>query len=213
MHFAARRYANTNVSCDFMEPPILIEALNDDVFRILDKGYFLNQLDEKAVKARWMGFGPASLQSIARKESELRTTLPPSYKDFLLVSNGFRHISMFIYKLYSVEEIDWAANVEDERWLAGIESDPIEVSDHDYSDYSENQRPERFRPEYFRNSLKISGWGDACCLFLNPNIQHKGEWEVLFYATWLPGTNRYRSFKDYLIQTHEHNLNAIRAED
>jgi hypothetical protein len=86
------------------------------------------------------------------------------------------------------------------------------MTDSEYLIYGETQRSEWFRGEYFRNSLKVSDWGDACCLFLNPAIQHDGEWEVLFYATWFPGTERHKSFGDFLIHTHKSNQELLNSE-
>jgi len=196
-----------------MEIPELINKLNDDVLQLVGTNTFFNNLDQDAVKSRWLGYLPASIQTIKQKEYQLKTELPKSYREFFLYSNGFRHISPFIDNLYPIEEIDWAKNIEDESWLNGIESDRIEISDAEYLNYSKTQRSELFRPEYFRASLKISDWGDGCCLFLNPEIKHGGEWEVLFYATWGPGTMRYRSFKEYLIETHANNLSFLNSDN
>lgn len=192
-----------------MEVSELVNKLNDDVLKLSHSNYFLNQLDRVAIDNRWMGYSPVTQAQIVEKELQLETTLPKSYKDFLLTSNGFRHISPSIYELYSIEKLDWARNIEDDHWLTAIEGDAIEVSDTDYLNYSNTQRTEWFRPEHFRSSLKISGWGDACCLYLNPEIKDEGEWEVLFHATWWPGTRRYRSFKEYLIDTHQSNLKLL----
>ena len=50
------------------------------------------------------------------------------------------------------------------------------------------------RNEYLRHTLEVSGEGDGIYL-LNPKvITADGEWEAWFFATWLPGARRYRSF-------------------
>ena len=103
--------------------PQLIEHLNDDILQLADRNYFLNQLDREAIQSRWMGYPPTSLSAIIHREFQLDTVLPKSYKDFLLTSNGFRHVSPSIYKIYSIEKVDWARNIEDKSWLNGIESD------------------------------------------------------------------------------------------
>jgi hypothetical protein len=191
-----------------MEISQLLKHLNEDFFKAIEIDENRPrrvEIDQSVFTNKWLGFPPASEISIVEKERQLGTNLPPSYREFLLFSNGFRNISPFIFNLYSIEKIDWAKNTEDPWWLDLIESDPSNVSDEDYLIYDDTQRSEWDRPEYFRKSLKISDWGDACCLFLNPMIKHDNEWEVLFYATWYPGTHRYRSFKEFLNNTYDSN--------
>lgn len=195
-----------------MEVSQLLKNINDVFFKAVDLGKDLpriRELDPIAIETRWLGFPPASPDAISLKETELGVLLPDSFKEFLLTSNGFRDISPFIFTLYPIEKVDWASNIEDPWWLDLVESDKIEMSDEKYLTYGKAQRSEWFRGEYFRNSLKISDWGDACCLYLNPAIKHEGEWEVLFYATWFPGTERHRSFKDFLKYTHKSNLELL----
>jgi hypothetical protein len=191
-----------------MEISELLKSINVDFFKAIEideNGRRRAEIDQSVFTHKWLGYPPASEIAIAEKERQLRTNLPQSYREFLLFSNGFRDISPFIHNLYSIEEIDWAKNIEDPWWLSLIESDPIKTSDENYLIYDDTQRSEWDRPEYFRNSLKISDWWDGCCLFLNPMIKHDNEWEVLVYATWFPGTHRYRSFKEFLINTHNSN--------
>ena len=47
------------------------------------------------------------------------------------------------------------------------------------------------------------------CIFLNPLVKHGEEWEVLEYATWYPGAQRYRSFLEYLQAVHKINQMLI----
>lgn len=57
----------------------------------------------------------------------------------------------------------------------------------------------------------MSKWFDDVCVFLNPQIVHDGEWEVLEFATWFPGVYRYRCFLEYLQETHKSDLNLLRS--
>ncbi len=47
--------------------------------------------DEKARRAGWLGFPPASEERIQALEERLGHRLPPSYRTFLTVSDGWRH--------------------------------------------------------------------------------------------------------------------------
>jgi hypothetical protein len=50
------------------------------------------------------------------------------------------------------------------------------------------------------------------CVFLNPLVIHDKEWEVIEYATWYPGAYRYKSFKEFLLKTHNMNVAHIRSD-
>ncbi|RYE57358.1 MAG: hypothetical protein EOP48_05980 [Sphingobacteriales bacterium] len=80
------------------------------------------------------------------------------------------------------------------------------MSDEAYFDYSDEQASYNCKHQYILESLTVSEWGDAMCIYLNPIIKHGEEWEVLEYATWYPGIRRYRSFEEFLAKTHEANL-------
>jgi cell wall assembly regulator SMI1 len=194
----------------------ILNNINNDFFNHIDpftqKRIEWGQIDKNALSNRWMGFPPATEIAVQQREEQLQTRLPPSYRQFLLTSNGFLEISPFIYNLYPVEKIDWASNIEDPWWLNLVESGDDPISDEDYLNYGKDQRPEWIRAEYFRHSLKISDWGDASCIFLNPIIKHDDEWEVLEYGTWLPGARRYKSFRQFMITMHENNLRMSNPE-
>ena len=55
----------------------------------------------------------------------------------------------------------------------------------------------------YKNSLQISDWENSAIFLLNPQVISGGEWEAWFYANWLPGANRYRSFWDMLRMEYE----------
>jgi hypothetical protein len=39
-------------------------------------------------------------------------------------------------------------------------------------------------------------------ILLNPSIVFaNGEWEAIFFANWLPGNQRYRSFRDLVMES------------
>src|SRR6266487_6976092 len=48
-------------------------------------------LDEDVVRDAWLGFAPASADEVAAAEARLGCSLPPSLREFLLVTNGWRH--------------------------------------------------------------------------------------------------------------------------
>lgn len=156
----------------------------------------------------WLGFSPASEKQLQEVERRLRISLPPSYREFLKVSNGWREAGFFIHKLWSVNEIEWyAIRHQDtiDAWLKEASQNNF-VFDEDYFVYGVNQSPYSIREEYLQTALEISEddeSGDGVCL-LNPKvIFDDGEWEAWFFANWIPGARRYKSFEEMLLSEYQ----------
>jgi hypothetical protein len=54
----------------------------------------------------WLGYAGATEAQLTAVEERLGTTLPPSYRSFLSVSNGWRITSSFVDRLWSTEELE-----------------------------------------------------------------------------------------------------------
>lgn len=124
----------------------------------------------------------ATEDQIAVLETRIGKSLPPSYRAFLAVSNGFNYPDGSIDRIRPAEEVDWLA-VENQElidiWLNPemVELDPEIV--------------------HFKTTLQISDEGDAAFMLLNPNVidEATGEWEAWFFASWVPGETKYPSFQ------------------
>jgi hypothetical protein len=154
----------------------------------------------------WMGYPPASDEQIRAAEQRLGTTLPPSYREFLQVTNGWRTTGDFIDRLWSAEEIAWFS-VRNQSWIDAW-NDPQyagpAVSEAEHRTYGPEQDSAVFRAEYLKTTLEISDIGDSAILLLNPQvITEDGEWEAWMLANWLPGASRYRSFWDLMHAMYE----------
>lgn len=151
----------------------------------------------------WLGFPGATEEQLAAADARLGTSLPPSYRDFLRASNGWRGSGTFIWRVWSTDEIDWF-RVRNREWIdayarpLGPSSGPIRkpsTPDAEYFLYGDDQDSASFRPEYLESALEISEVGDSAIYLLNPEVvTPDGEWEAWFFGNWLPGANRYRSF-------------------
>jgi hypothetical protein len=172
--------------------------------RVLASPELAGDLPEDARVSRWLGYPGATEDAIARAEARLRTRLPPSYREFLAASNGFRQIGGFIHRVWSAEEVDWFA-ARNGQWIDAYVNPPAFMSmfvgdtprltDEEYFVYGEEQDTARFRHEYLKTALEVSERGDDAILLLNPKVvTPEGEWEAWFFANWLPGASRYRSF-------------------
>ncbi|MBA3874562.1 MAG: SMI1/KNR4 family protein [Anaerolineae bacterium] len=140
-------------------------------------------IPEYARKMSWLGYPAATETQIAAVEAGLAIQLPPSYREFLLASNGWRKISPFIDELYRVEDIDW---------LRSHSPDSIRAWTEGYGEDFESESEEADLPR----TLAVSGWGDSAIILLNPNVQDAdGEWEAWFFANWSsPAAQKFTSF-------------------
>jgi cell wall assembly regulator SMI1 len=145
--------------------------------------------------AGWLGFRGADETQIAATEARLGITLPPSYRAFLKVSNGWSVIAPFVYRLYPVEEIDYLHKVDPQHvsaFLEGYTTGRTELSAHDAAYGDELQ-----------HAIAISEYGDAQ-LLLNPlRRDEQGEMEAWFFASWVPGEQRYGSFGDLMVEMYQ----------
>ncbi len=160
-------------------------------------------LPAEVMESGWLGFPGATDGQLNVVEARLGVGLPPSYRGFLTVSNGWRQTGTSIWRIWSTEEIDWfrVRNADwidayvnpfggrDERWL----------TDEEYLVYGETQDSVRFRVEYLESALEVSDTGDSAIYLLNPEVvTPDGEWEAWFFANWLPGAIRHRSFAELM---------------
>jgi hypothetical protein len=102
-----------------------------------------------------------------------------------------------------VESTDWFQKLEPQCVEAytgpQLPSTPT-VSDKKYFVYDDTQDPAHLRVEYLTTALQISPTGDSAVYLLNPRVvAEDGEWEAWFFANWLPGATRYRSFVEMIL--------------
>lgn len=171
-------------------------------------------LPPEVIATGWLGYPGATEEQIAQAEARLGVRLPPSYREFLMVSNGWRVLTRFIYQLWSTDEIEWF-RVRNQDWIdawgAGS-GGRRRVPDSEYFVYGPAQSVLTMRAEYLETALEVSDVGSDAIYLLNPQVvTPEGEWEAWFFASWLPGAERYRSFWDMLQAEHEQFLRMPRS--
>lgn len=164
------------------------------------------ELPAEVVEAGWLGFPGATEEQLGLLEARLDVTLPPSYRDFLKVSNGWRQTGTFIWRMWSTEEIDWF-RVRNRFWIDAYLSpftaeelnEEFALTDEEYLVYGPAQDTVRYRVKYLESALEISETGDSAIYLLNPEtVTADGEWEAWLFANWLPGAARHRSFAELM---------------
>jgi HEAT repeat protein len=131
---------------------------------------------ERKIRERWLGEPAATEQEIEALERRLGQHLPPSYRSFLAVSNGFTQQSSFIHRLYGANEVDWFG-ARNKGWA------------------------DAYRQTYpnLPLCLQISDVGDSAVVLLNPKtVSSDGEWQTYFFANWMAGARPYGSFREFM---------------
>lgn len=178
----------------------LLEQLEDDEIR---------SLPPEVIESKWFGYSGATVTEISEAETRLGRTFPPSYRDFLRTTNGWRKLDDFVSQLYSTREIEWLAVKDPELidgWTTGVmlQGGPIPIPDQEYFVYGDIQDSASLRVEYLQTALEIGGDPSQGLLLLNPQVTfNDGEWEAWFFAHWLPGARRYRSFRELMQERHK----------
>ncbi|MFD6172362.1 SMI1/KNR4 family protein [Streptomyces coeruleorubidus] len=129
--------------------------------------------DETARRARWLGFPPASEERIAAMEERLGRRMPPSLREFLKVSDGWRHAGEFVWLLAGTEDAHWHNN---ESELADLFEEYLD----------EDAGPEERREaDIWRRGLQLDVESDVTHVLMDPeDVDEDGEWAVYTWASW-----------------------------
>ena len=159
------------------------------------------RIDPPSESPDWLGFAPATEADIAELEKNLGVILPPSYRAFLLTTNGWRRTTPFISRIRPAAEVNWF-RVENEQWAEIYSEDGSNLEDTEYYVYGEDGAPDH-RAEHVRSLIQISDVEDGVYL-LNPEaVTPDGEWEAWFFANWIPGAKRHPSFAHLMLREYQ----------
>jgi SMI1 / KNR4 family (SUKH-1) len=171
---------------------------------LLQSEEWRNDLTEDCISTGWCGSPPATAGEISGAEARLGIRFPHSYRVFLTISNGWRPFNSSIERLLPVQEVQYFKIADPEKLVTLQRSyDETNITDKEYRDYEDSKHMEALRHRYYPESLLVSKpWGvEDDMVLLNPQIiSDEGEWEVIFFANWIPGNQRYRSFFEFVAE-------------
>jgi hypothetical protein len=167
-----------------------------------------DQLPDEAVASGWLGFGAATESEIQALQHRLSVQLPPSYRNFLATSDGWRTTGWAMVRLLPVREVGWLRDIDPELIKIWEETaGSFLVSDEEYFVFGRwEQEPHKIRTEYLRDMLVISDRGTTNVdhFWLNPRvIFDDGEWEAWHFSPDFPGAFRSRSFWELMQRQRE----------
>lgn len=181
----------------------LLQQFNDQLIAGMED-WRRQHIPSDILASGWLGYPGADEAQIVETETRLGIQLPPSYRAFLQVSNGWRPSDWTELQLWSIGEIDWFRTRHSDWidcWQPYTDERPS-VPDDLYFVYGEAQDPVHLRREYLETALEISSdSGDGDIYLLIPEvIDGNGEWEAWHFGNKLPGAYRYRSFYELMQQ-------------
>lgn len=161
--------------------------------------------DEAAWQARWLGFQPASEERIAAVEERLGRRMPPSYREFLKVSDGWRHAGGFVWLLAGTEGARWHDN---ESGLADLFEEYLD----------EDAGPEERREaDLWRRGLQLDVESDITHVLMDPeDVDEDGEWAVYTWASWRASPpERHENFLEFMRDMYRefHSLRASPSDN
>ncbi|GLW55561.1 SMI1/KNR4 family protein [Kitasatospora phosalacinea] len=165
-----------------------LELLSAEWITVQRAGPSGRPLDPEVLRSGWLGFSPASAAEVAAAEARLGRPLPPSLREFLLVSNGWRDVGLFIERLAGTEELAWLRDTPDRSWIEAWQDLAADEALGDATGAAEAR--------VLARSLRLSLAGDAAVMLLDPDdVDADGEWAAYWLASWSGlGPERHASF-------------------
>ncbi|HET6502555.1 MAG TPA: SMI1/KNR4 family protein [Amycolatopsis sp.] len=128
-------------------------------------------LDSAVLTQCWLGFAPATEDEVAAAEARLGMRLPPSYREFLLSTNGWRNAGCFVFRMRDTSNLGWLRDHEP-HW-------------ENWEDLSPDDNPDPGNGNRFTRGLLLSLDADAGILFLDPgDVDEAGEWAAYSLFSW-----------------------------
>ena len=141
------------------------------------------------------------LPTLEALEGRLGIALPPSYREFLATTNGWRTTGRESIRLFPTDEVGWLRDIDPKTIEIWANLDYPAIPDDVYFVYGDRQDTTKIRTEYFRDMLVISSrdWANQDQLWLNPRVVFEdGEYEAWHFSTEYPGASRHRSFRELI---------------
>ncbi|MFH7598095.1 SMI1/KNR4 family protein [Streptomyces racemochromogenes] len=160
----------------------------------------------------WLGFDPAPPERIAALEARLGAPLPPSYRSFLEVTDGWRWAGEFVELLAPAERVgpvrELTPSVHEDLTMweredldADLDEDEEDEDEEDESGGDESGGDEEaYESARWNRAVQISLTGDQTWLLLDPgDVNGDGEWAAYRYSTWSGyGPQRHDSFAELM---------------
>ncbi|GHO72198.1 hypothetical protein KSC_110900 [Ktedonobacter sp. SOSP1-52] len=165
-----------------------------DPWDVID--HFLDQTRDAAIQSGWVDSPGATEAQLLAAEQRLGRRLPPSYRKFLQLTNGWPCglteplLPIEQVDLFQVKEPDYARD-----WIENWDWEMFDLSEADHRVYGKQQESSYFHAAYLQTALQISEQQDGYVYLLNPEVvTPEGEWEAWILGSKILGAQRWPSF-------------------
>ncbi|MBT0768664.1 SMI1/KNR4 family protein [Kineosporia sp. J2-2] len=131
------------------------------------------EVSEGMRRSGWIGAAPVGQATIARTETRLGQTLPPTLREFYTVTDGWPTLSMDFAAIRAVEDLGWTRDLDPDLIKAWDDAGSAWPPDADDG------------PPLLRRSLLLNTGTDR--LLLDPARTTNGEWTAVGFTSWYPG--------------------------
>ena len=166
---------------------------------------YRREFPPEVVAAGWLGYPGATEEEITQAETRLGIALPPSYRTFLTVTNGWRRTTHFVERVQTVSEIGWYRDVGPEALAGWLEGEQWSVQQYAGLD------DVPLTGDGLKDALAVSDYDDGIYVLLPRPTEPGGEWPAWFFAPWVPGEQEYASFWELMAAEHERFLEMSRT--
>lgn len=126
------------------------------------------ELEPEVVRDRRLGFAPATPEAVEAGEERIGKRLPPSYREFLLTTDGWRDAGIFVWRMADTSTLGWVRDLES-HW----------------TEWDDLEGAEESATGPVTRGLLISAEADAGILFLDPgDVDESGEWAAYSLFSW-----------------------------
>jgi hypothetical protein len=123
----------------------------------------------------WIGSPPASEADIAAAEARLGRPLPPSYREFLAITDGWPTLSFDFDRVRPVAEVDWVAAADPQLYEIVCDT------------YGDDWPPDSDDGPPLMNRALVLNTGSDSFLFDTGRVSADGEWATTGWTGWYPG--------------------------
>ena len=130
-------------------------------------------LTKYQIHNQWIGFGPATPESIKETEKKLKIILPEDYKKFIQITNGFYAPNSVEPTFMKIEEIDYLKSIDKGGIIKAYNMPELE------------------------NSILVAGKDEEQHFLLIPPKDKNSKWRYWKFANWIPGEEEYENLELY----------------
>lgn len=143
------------------------------------------------VTPRWLGCEPAAEQTVATAEQRLAVEFPPSFRSFLLTSDGWPGFGGWVDTLHSCDDLAWFRDTDE----GGTAIDVAELFYGEPGLGEEDEQEDPSPPTVFERSLLVAS-GEDYWLLDPAEPGADGEWTAWRYEVKTGELERFASFAE-----------------